>query len=164
MEISEKELEDLIFNTDNENLIDRGLYIYGKKKRQVNIGNYGICDLISYHKTDDMIPNSPLNINIIELKKGKIDFNALNQIIRYAQGIKDYLEIREFNNYIFTLTLIGNELDLNNDLFAYLPNLVHGLEYTNGSIFSIDYYKYSLRWDGIYFDECKGYSLTNTGF
>lgn len=164
MEISEKELEDLIFNTDIENIQQRGLLVYGKKLRQVNIGNYGICDLIFYSRLDDAIPNSPININIVELKKGNIDFSTLNQIIRYAQGIKDYLKHREFSHYVITLTLIGNEIDVNNDLFAYLPNLIHGGDITYKCIISIDYYKYKLNWDGIYFEECKGYSLINKGF
>lgn len=43
----EKTLEDIIFETSNDDLKERGLWICGNKKRQVKIGNYGIADLIT---------------------------------------------------------------------------------------------------------------------
>jgi len=81
MEISEKELEDIIFNTDNYNLNNRGLNIYGKKKRQLSIGSYGIADLVTcaiYNKKDG---NQMLYIQVIELKKDCIDYKAFSQAI-----------------------------------------------------------------------------------
>ena len=44
MNFLEKNLEDIIFETDNVDLRKRDLFIFGKKKRQVRIGNYGTCD------------------------------------------------------------------------------------------------------------------------
>lgn len=165
MEITEKELEDLIFNTNNENLQERGLEIYGKKKRQLIIGNYGKLDLMtSYRGEEGCCKNDPLIITIMELKKNAIGVNTLNQIIRYAQGIKDYMAIRNFNNYMIKLTLIGSAIELNNELFTYLPNLIQPSMKSLTNIFSIDYYVYKIDWDGIYFEKHKGYSLINKGF
>ena len=47
MSFLEKDLEDIIFETDNDLLFEHGLFIDGQKKRQVRIGNYGIADLIT---------------------------------------------------------------------------------------------------------------------
>ena len=69
MEISEKELEGLIFETDNEYLNERGLNIYGKKKRQISTFKHGILDLLTYRRYKD-----DFNFNSITSKgtlKGK---------------------------------------------------------------------------------------------
>jgi hypothetical protein len=48
MNFLEKNLEDIIFETHENKLRDRGLEISGKKLRQLRIGNYGIADMITY--------------------------------------------------------------------------------------------------------------------
>jgi hypothetical protein len=53
MDFLEKDLEDIIFDSPNEELRKRGLNIWGKKKRQLNIGNYGRADIITYDKEMD---------------------------------------------------------------------------------------------------------------
>jgi hypothetical protein len=161
MEISEKELEDLIFETDNEYLNERGLNIYGKKKRQISTFKHGILDLLTYRRYKDDFNNNYLEINIIELKKDQIDINTLNQIIRYARGVQDFMQGRGNYNYFITLTLIGNSVNLSNDIFAYLPILINSYSISCTCIFSIEYYIYRLKWDGIYFENININSLEN---
>ncbi len=44
MKFLEKDLEQIIFESGMDSLNERGLYIRGKRLRQVRIGNYGIAD------------------------------------------------------------------------------------------------------------------------
>lgn len=52
MDFLEKDLEDIIWNASQtdigrEELKKRGLEIHGKMYRQVNLGDYGRCDLLT---------------------------------------------------------------------------------------------------------------------
>ena len=52
MNFLEKDLEEIIYNTDKEMLTERGLpyHPFETFKRQLKIGNYGIADLVSFKK------------------------------------------------------------------------------------------------------------------
>ena len=50
MKFFEKDLEEIIYLSDKDKLSDRGLYLNGKLKRQLRIGNYGVADLIEYKR------------------------------------------------------------------------------------------------------------------
>jgi len=149
MDFLEKDLEDIIFNTPNEKLFDRGLAIHSGsvKLRQVNIGNYGICDLISYKRT-----NEYLQIQLFELKKNVIDINTFNQVCRYARGIQHYLKNRGVKNVI-EIILIGKQIN-KNDSLLYFQNL-----FSNVCI-----YTYEFDFDGISFISHQDYILNNPGF
>lgn len=83
MKFLEKDLEDIIFNADNESLQSRGLEIRGFKKRQLNIGNYGIADIVTFERSnyideeyaeyvggENKTHSRPI-ITVYELKKNK---------------------------------------------------------------------------------------------
>jgi hypothetical protein len=179
MKFLEKNLEDIIYKTDNGLLLERGLEIYGKKIRQLRIGNYGIADLVTFEKPiyieneykkeheicDFFVPT----ITIYELKKDEINIKTLLQSLGYANGIKNYLENREvfigndfFDSEVYStsikefkikIVLIGGKIAKNNN-FIYLPNIFNDL--------SLYTYDYGL--DGLNFKNIYDYKLINQGF
>ena len=168
MKFLEKDLEEIIFNTPNDLLRDRDLMIYGVKKRQLRIGNYGILDIVSVDKeyNQDTMDTEPfLVFNIIEIKKDKIGISAFFQAIRYIKGIKRYLTVHKPTlRYTFELTLIGSSLD-DKGSFCFIPDLIKG----DGSdsdecIRHISFYTYTYELDGLIFESKSYYKLTNEGF
>ena len=83
MKFLEKNLEDIIFETDNEKLQERGLDIRGKKFRQLRLSHYGIADIVTVSRI-----GQSLQIDIFELKKDVITVDTLLQALRYIEGIK----------------------------------------------------------------------------
>jgi hypothetical protein len=157
MNFLEKNLEDIIFNTPNELLQERGLSINGQKKRQIKIGDYGIADVISFYL--DRVVNYDssyviyLHIEIYELKQNKIDYNALKQVVRYRKGIEHYFKKRGGNiQTSISIKLIGNEIDKSD--FVYLIDYVDNLSC----------YTYSYDFNGINFKLENNYTLINPGF
>jgi hypothetical protein len=174
MDFLEKNLEDIIFETDNDLLHDRGLFVFGKKKRQVNLGNYGIADIVSLSHGYDPIGNPNLrkhpmvSFGVIELKKDKIDIGTFLQALRYCKAIETYVEMREIYKSAqlnFSITLIGKTLDKSSG-FIYLTDFLS----QDKSIFSdfpyltLDIYTYSYAFDGIKFTREHDYSLIGHGF
>lgn len=155
MNFLEKDLEQIIFETDNQFLRNRGLkYIDGEKRRQVRIGNYGIADLITIQRVQgDEFCNPILFITCFELKQNIIDYNSLKQVSRYKKGILEYLKFRNFEqNVIVRMVLVGKTVDESD--FCYLIDFV---EY-------LTVYTYDYKVDGINFESHKGYHLTKNGF
>ena len=112
IKITEKELEDFIF-AEQENPIE----VYGKPFRQVNITGYGLIDLLYIDISEiDLDRNNKIRpyikITIVELKKDKIDLNALGQICRYKTAIERYLrENNQFDQHGYITiegVLVGN--------------------------------------------------------
>jgi hypothetical protein len=118
MQLSEKEIEDFIFddlehNNGNE-LQYRGLtipftrrsgeqYIKCKWVRQLNIDPYGICDIVGFYRYEGTI-----HVELLELKSREIKMEDFEQIARYRTGIKKYLENTFSNPSIsFNMVLIG---------------------------------------------------------
>lgn len=164
MKFLEKDLEQIIFETENDLLNERGLDISGFKKRQIKIGNYGIADLVTIQKTYDyynkVIPE--LNITIFELKKNEISINTFLQAIRYLKGIKSFLNKRKsYYNVNYKIVLIGDSIDKNSD-FIFLTDLIDSNRY--GTSFSLEFYTYDFDFNGITFNSQSGYQLTNEGF
>lgn len=150
MNFLEKNLEDIIFDTPNERLQERGLDISGIKKRQVSIGNYGICDLISIERE-----GNSFYIKVYELKKELINVDAFLQAVKYKKGIERYFEKHlSKKGWIcqVSIVLIGKTIDTKNS-FCYLS------EYTGFDFFTYDY-----NFDGINFTQKYGYSKINEGF
>lgn len=149
MTFLEKNLEDILFDANNQKIAERGLFLYGKKKRQVRIGNYGIADLVAYYTCDEK-----LFITVYELKKDKVGIETLLQAMNYVKGIDWYLKRRNFSfETVFRIKLIGKEIDTGNS-FCYFPDFFPNVELIT----------YEYKFDGIRFYNHNGFKLTNDGF
>ena len=90
--VSERQLEDFIFNSDRKTLGDAGLnahhWVY--RYRQLNLDKFGIIDILAmdYNSYSDFIPikdsnakneiyRRDLHINVIELKANNIDNSTM---------------------------------------------------------------------------------------
>lgn len=175
MQFLERDLEDIIFESDRKSLSDRGLRMYGKKLRQVRIGNYGIADLITINRykqndiyfddydkngnpmyKDDYLPI--LKISVYELKKDSIGIETFLQAVRYVKGIQRYLKSRSFSfEVIFNIVLIGKSLNQSTS-FSYFPEVI------NSDDFNLELYTYDYRIDGLHFESHSGFKLINEGF
>jgi hypothetical protein len=49
MEVSEKELEDIIFHASTDDLFERGIYLEGKHLGNYELANYGIAEIVTAH-------------------------------------------------------------------------------------------------------------------
>jgi len=158
MNFLEKDLEDIIFNTDNEKLRARGLRIYGQKLRQVNLGSYGIADLITvktvllnqeWHEEK----GHKLVITIYELKKDSLGFLAFGQLCRYKTAIERMFQKSNifdyFVDYEINMVLVGKDIELKND-FCYLVNNTEFLKT----------YTYSYGIDGLEFNQTFGWKMS----
>ena len=164
MNFLEKDLEQIIYETDNLFLEQRGLNICGPKIRQLRIGNYGIADLITYNRTD-CLGFKCLEIGVYELKQGKVGVETFMQAVRYCKGISDYL-INHRNlshDFYFSINLIGNSLEKGTS-FLYLTDLILNDMPVNGTVSNINIYTYNYMYDGINFESHDSYKLTENGF
>jgi len=169
MNFLEKNLEDIVFETPNNLLEKRGLYVFGKKIRQLRVGNYGVSDMVSFSRgyyIDSSIRSHPfLFIQIFEFKKDNINKDTFFQIIKYAHGIKRYLtRKRKFCNFKIQINLVGASFE--NGSFPYLFDLFNVGENTEcGScVHEVNGYTYKYDFDGISFEMICDYCLTNEGF
>lgn len=190
MQFLEKNLEDILFETDNDILSDRNLSLDKYKKRQVKIGNYGIADMVCWERrTTDFFPcednlnnkircpecktkicekTDYIHIQIIELKQNEININSFLQAIKYCAGILSYLEKRKFEYPInIQIVLIGSKV--NDGDFIYLPDIINSDTDTfpqkyDKYKFDLSYYTYKYEVDGINFNQEDGYKLINEGF
>lgn len=159
MNFLEKNLEDIIYNTPNEKLKERGLSISGKKLRQINIGNYGICDILTIERNfnhyfdDDERGYHNSTVKIYELKKDKIDTGVLLQCMGYAKGVSNYIAKEYDDDINVKMVLIGKEIDKNSS-FIYFADFMDCLSI----------YTYSYDFDGIKFQRHSGYCLISEGF
>lgn len=144
MNILEKDIEQLIYEgyiNDNTLFDKRGLPgLRGIVFRQFRVDPYGTIDLlfierrISHAGGEDF---KYLNFKILELKKDKIDINAVMQACRYATAIKRLIVNRHnISNHCIqaNITLIGKDVCTNGD-FVYLLNQFD---------YGVDIYTYSL--------------------
>jgi hypothetical protein len=162
MEFSEKQIEDLIYNSVKDGklkqLSDRGLYGISKYKffsRQVTLGDYGRLDLVglNYRHTSgfNYSENKTLEVGLFEIKKGIIDVNAFLQAIRYCNAIRHYCA--DYINVEFKIFLIGTGICTGD--FCYIDSIIDNLEV------------YSIKLDlvnGINFIRETGYKLTEPKF
>lgn len=162
MKFLEKDLEQIIYETPNEILRRRGLWISGQKKRQLNLGGYGRADIITLHRERGFC-YSQMVYSIYELKKDCISVSSFFQALRYAKGIKRYLKTRYGNEHdmsnsmTFNITLIAPEIDLKSDV-CHLPDVFNFLD----GVFKLYTYKYDV--DGITFHHVGDYNASNEGF
>ena len=162
MDFLEKDLEQIIFDADYVTLFDRGLYLSGTKKRQLNIGNYGIADIVYFHRSREPMGNY-LVVTIVELKQKQINVGTFLQAIRYAKGIDRYLAKRKFSFYVkFEIVLIGRTVDTSSS-FPYIFDFFRN-DLNYGDATRVSGYTYDYDIDGISFTEVQDYELTNEGF
>jgi len=132
MTFLEKKLEDFVFDLmidyGPEECRERGFYDCKDTTmyiRQLNLGSYGIADIIGF----DLDMNKDLHlygkIQVFELKKQHINSATFFQALRYVKGIKRYLkEVHSCNtmDISFEVVLIGTEIDSNSP-FIYLGDI-----------------------------------------
>lgn len=152
--ILERELEDVIFDGLSSlegriELLKRGLNFSDhryKYYRQVNLGKYGIADIVGV--SFDPV-GRVLDVLVIELKKDDVNIKTLTQAVRYSAGIKNYVD-----NISFTISvrprivLIGSNIDTSDEfcfysvafrdisLYEYSIDLFGGLRFTEKDAFS----------------------------
>lgn len=168
MNFLEKDLEQIIFETPNKHLFDKGLLISGIKSRQVRVGNYGISDLITIDRPVICTEYKQRGlISVYELKQNKIGSSAFLQAVRYLKGIDSYLSKRGFNTelYDYGIVLIGSTLE-NGTAFSYLTDfMVHDIcDEAFAPRLHLDVYTYKYDFDGISFVREDGYKLVDEGF
>lgn len=155
MKFLEKNLEDIIYESDNERLNQRGLPIKGAKLRQVKLGGYGVADLITIERepvcSNNKYYGHNIHITIYELKQIEIGYSALGQCCRYQQAITEIIEKYKpigykIYNYTIDMVLIGYQITKGND-FCYVANNDHFLR--------VYLYDYGL--DGITFELSTGW-------
>lgn len=165
MKFLEKDLEQIIMETPNKMLQDRGLCIWGEKRNQVRVGNYGVLDVIALDRGNNEYKEPP-TITLFELKKDKIGVGAFFQSINYIKGIQEYFIKRniDIDKFLWNITLIGKELDTSGS-FCYLPELIANSSMTPSRYLnSLEFYTYSYEIDGLIFKDHLGYTLNNKGF
>ena len=167
MNFLEKDLEEIIFNTDTEILCKKGICLQGKKFRQLRLGNYGIADIVTFHTeyfwTSDNEYEKYLVINVYELKKDKAGISAFLQALQYCKGIDFYLkQVREkYLNTKYIVNIVGRKIDSKSS-YIYLTDFLTG-DYNEYGL-SLNNYSYSYNVDGIKFRLENGYRLINSGF
>lgn len=160
MEFLEKDLEQIIFETPNEYLQFAGLELFGKKKRQLRIGNYGIADIVAFRRFFNYYTDF-LHITVCELKKDSINISTFLQAIRYVKGIDQYLKFRKFKHKVrFSIILCGKTINLNSDLI-YLADLV---DCSDNKLIDINFYTYDYKINGLKFEKHNNYKLIDEGF
>jgi hypothetical protein len=169
MKFLENDLEEIIYTSGRDVLEERGLPIYGKLKRQLKIGNYGIADLVEYsrpfhYETPQGRAYHQGRIRIYELKKEQIGISAFLQSLNYLKGVSDYLNFRGLRqNYIIDVVLIGKNIDKTGS-FCFIPELL-SIHSSTEELGDICFFTYKYEIDGLRFtDESGGYYLNNRGF
>ena len=143
MDFLEKDLEEILYSTPQELIINNGLrcFSYSKIYIQFRISAYGIIDLLTIE-----YKNNTFYIKVYELKNNKIDTEAFLQILGYIKGVYTaYNEIigrynnkREVN---IQGILIGRKIDTSTNI-CFLPLItpvVHIYTYNyefNGILFT----------------------------
>ena len=167
MDFLEKNLEEIIFNADDNRLKARGLDISGRRFRQLKIGNYGIADLVTANIscTIEYNPKKYYDITVYELKKDNVDIDTFLQALKYARGIISYLGQRSEIEAIINIVLIGRKCK--GGLEVYLPCLFKKSIFNDAltGIGYVDVFEYSYDLDGLTFNKLDlGYRLANEGF
>ena len=171
MTFYEKDLEQIIYESDKDALLERGLSVQGKLKRQLRIGNYGIADLVEIVRPIYVSPTGIIQkgtITIYELKKDNISVSTFMQAVGYAKGISRYLELRDKSHFFnIEIVLIGKNIDVSGE-FVFLTDL---FEYKECCLYSgsemnlfVNFYTYDYNIDGMSFNKIEGYRKINEGF
>lgn len=143
----EKDLEDLIFTASDEELESRGFDINGTRLRQVNLGSYGICDILTYSVCKK---SKEIDITIYELKKNNLDYQTLMQAVRYSKGVKHFFQSRKSLFKVnIKIVLVGAKADA---LVYFLPDVFECV--------SVILYDFNIT--GVLFKNISGYGYSAT--
>lgn len=160
----EKNLEDIICNSDKSYLYERGLNVQGELFRQYNLGKYGIADIVEFKHIDPYSYIQRHNsveyvATVYELKRNEIDFNTFAQAIRYVYGLSIKNKIENPScNFQYRIVLIGSKI-LNKDELIYMPDLLtpkYLVREDLGKIIDIEFYEYSFIEKEILFERVYG--------
>ena len=149
MEISENELEQMIFSSTQSKIRDKGLKCYDHQNlfRQLNLGSdYGRADLVGldlWKKSKSKDLPRRFVATVYELKKEKVGTATLLQAARYGGGLQRFAKDRYGQDIIVKTVLIGSEVDTHCDF-------IHLLYPLN---FYLKVYTYSFGIDGLLFNE-----------
>jgi hypothetical protein len=139
----EKNLEDILCETDPRELKDRGLdcFDFDYAYRQVYLGKYGIADIVTIK-----FYGSVVRITIYELKKELVTSESLLQVLRYKKGIDRFMNQYNLSNHhlLIKCVLIGSEIENDSE--------THGII---DIINDISFYKYNYEANGINFSKIK---------
>lgn len=165
MNFLEKDLEQILWETDSKKIEERGLYgISGIKKRQLRVGNYGVLDLVTIKRLETPHGIKYLSITVFELKKDLIDVHTFLQAVRYCKGIISYLEKRNRWEFELNIVLVGKSIEKQTP-FVFLTDMFQGNDFANYSrVNSVNFFTYSYDFDGIKFHNHSDYKMTNEGF
>lgn len=169
MKFLEKDLEEIVFETNNETLQERDLLLSGKKFRQLRIGNYGVADIVTINRPEYFGGiHIRGTIQVVEFKKDKIGVSAFMQALGYAKGITSYLDKRGLLDFFtIEIVLIGKEIDKSSN-FIYLADLMkhRDMQFENDDNNNIcaSCYTYNMNIDGLTFESHSGYKLIDEGF
>lgn len=145
MQISEKELEDYIFEdlkSDGSTLFNRGLDtpycsllngvgaegIKATWKRQVNLDPYGVADIIGFYRYSGVI-----HVEILELKIREVKLEDFEQISRYRRAVERMVANTYPNRKLpikYHLTIVGTDYEgfyVNNLLPISVAEFTYGL-------------------------------------
>lgn len=150
---SEKELEDYICEQlDNgyNPITNEWAGWYG---RQVDIGTYGIIDILIVDKSDD----GQIYATVIELKKDLVTAKSLAQVSRYMTGLSRYFKEMFADNYGGLRGIVSAPNVETNDDTPYLINIV---KQTGVFVYTIDFDLDS----GVSFTQSDGWKKTNENF
>lgn len=162
MEFFEKDLEQVVCETDPQILENKGLRISGKRFRKLKIGKYGVADLVTVERFNEK-EKSFLLVKVFEFKKDTIGISAFLQAIGYAKGIQEYLSFRDFGcEVVYQVVLVGRTIDVKST-FCYLTDLLPFDSFLSDDRF-LTCYTYKLSIDGLTFEEQSDFSLTENGF
>lgn len=158
MNFLEKELEQIIFEADNNLISKRGLPVNGKKYRQLRIGNYGVADIVTVQRQYiDHLKRHALYISVYELKRERINVSTFLQVLAYAKGVKSYVEKNHKALLFLNIYCVGKHIDTESS-YVYLS------EFLSEEHFCLRNFTYRYDIDGISFQEQQGFKLTKEGF
>lgn len=159
MKFLEKDLENILHrefatNGGYDLTENRGLYLDDniiKVLRQRKIGEYGVADMITAHKSYEYgVPS--LVLTVIELKKDRLNIFCLEQLMRYMRGVDRYLKVRGIKRYKVKGLLIGSGV-VGGD-WVFMENFMDDV--------TIQSYQYNV--DGIRFNLEHGFRKGKEGF
>lgn len=152
MDFLEKDLEEILHSANQKDIQTRGLwdFEYTRIFRQVELGNYGRADLITFLRNRKYAHK----VTVYELKNLTVDAAAYWQLVRYMKAVKTFLiSWGCHNNVQVSGVLIGRKVDTKSDV-CYIPDVNPSV-----NIFTYDYHL-----GGMYFQEASDYNLTDKGY
>lgn len=129
MNILESEIEDIVWNafTKEAAVLEERGFPYSENYtyvRQFDLGGYGRADIIGFktERSSCTMFNRETDIQIIELKRHKVNCDTLLQVVRYARGIKHLFRHEKINHSVsFSFHLIGR--NVNRDLLHLIGHV-----------------------------------------